>query len=108
MDINTLRQSIDDITAEMETFTSRDMVEDSTGELNTIKATIEEMVSNDEIDDQDYQELMQEISDSKYLIKESYNSRKDDLFNEETEDTYYDSDDDDDDEYDEYDGLNDY
>lgn len=110
MDIDLIRQTIADISSDMDVYTTRGMVKDAISDLNGLLKNINEMHENDEIEDTEYQEIQAEINDAKYFIKQSFDLRTTDLYNTDNEDSdYYHSDDDfeDDEEEDEYGGDDD-
>jgi len=92
MDIESIKQNIYDITVEMDSYTNRDMVKTAINDLNAMLRFIEELDSNDEIDDEDYQEIVEEINETKHLVKESFDLRMINMYTtdgDETPDSYF-------------------
>lgn len=94
MDIETIKNAVSEIASEIDNMRNSEMIENALEELEHLSAQLEDL-AEEGIDDVDYEEIIEEIADTREALTDSLDS----LYEEEDyeEEDVYGSDDDDDD-----------
>ena len=94
MDIETIKSAVSEITSEIDNMRNSEMIENALEELEHLSAQLEDL-AEEGIDDVDYEEIIEEIADTREALTDSLDA----LYDEEDyeEEDGYGSDDDDDD-----------